>query len=208
MDYSLWTAGLVLWIIPVLWLCYSSPYREDLDIWPQVSKLCLNSGCLKLTARNLHSSLLSLLVIYWSRCFVSSTLRSLSILAHFNPRASCWSSAALPCPYNKHGVLGFNTLSHIVRNSKLPLRRRIKQNLAVQDVGRRRHWWSKWTWVSKWFISQINLIFLFFFLQPGKLEGTLKPEDLLEAELTSDTTQTREKTQMWMTWRGKRSEKE
>lgn len=70
-------------------------------------------------------------------------LHSLSVLAQFNPGASCWSLATLPCPYSKHGVLGFNTLNHMVRNSKSPFRRSIKENLAVQDVGGRRHRWSK-----------------------------------------------------------------
>lgn len=136
-----------------------------MDIWPRVSELRLQSGCPKQRARTPHSCRLSPLVIfYWSPCFASSMLCFLSVLAQFNPRASCRSLAALPCPYNTHRVLGFNALSHMVRNSKSPFRGRIKRSSAVQDIGARRHWWSKRTWFLQmiYLTNTVNFPFLFF----------------------------------------------
>lgn len=183
----------MLWIIPVVCFCLCSPFTGELDIWPRVSKYSNSLSCQQKSPIFVWSasdltrfcSLFGLLHIPFPLC-----------LGTIIPRASCLSLAALLCLY-KHGALGFDTLNHMVRTSKL-LFRRINWNLSVQEVEGRRLWFDSGEGesdFSKWFlINAPNVLFFSFLLSPTRqiLAGTPEPEYLLKAELISDTTQSTE----------------
>lgn len=81
LDYSLWAAGWMLWMTPVVCFCLCCPFRGELEVWPWASKYS-NCGLPK-AARESPPFLYDLPVILHGSapCFVFSTSHSLFVLA-------------------------------------------------------------------------------------------------------------------------------